>query len=379
MSRWKGEQRGSLVKKATGYYGRWREYQERDGKVEWAQVKRKLCGLEEGKARAIELLNEELAKANGPAAVPQGIATLQQFVEVRFCPDHVEQLKASGKDHYAWALGRILPALGNHRLREISQPMVQMWLSAAAKSGLSSQSVRHLRNALSAILRHAKGLGMWRGDLPTDMVRTPEVRHKEGVALSEAQVAAVLVHLIEPYRTLVLLLASTGLRIGEALALDWEHINLGDMPRRFGKDWLPGRTIAVRRNWTHGEMGTLKTRNSVRNVPVTDEVAGALEMLAEPGPWGWAVLFGRRGQPLDAHNIAARHLKPACAAAGVPEIGWHALRHTALSLMEQAGMTSAEKRMIAGHGSDRVTERYSHGFMDRARQLMPKVTTEVIQ
>lgn len=378
MSRWKGEQRGSIERKATGWYGRWREYQERDGKIQWKQVKAKLCGPEETKQRAIELLNEKLAKANGPAAVPQGIATLQQFVDVRFRPDHVEHLKASGKDHYDYCLGHILPALGAHRLRDLSQPMVQFFLNSKAKSGLSGQTVRHLRNALSAILRHAKGLGMWRGELPTDMVRTPEVRHKEGIALSAEQVTAVLVNMAEPYRSLVLLLASTGLRIGEALALDWNHINLGDQPRRLGREWLPGRTIAVRVNWTHGEFGTLKTRNSVRNVPVTDEVAAALEGQQAPGPWGWLVFPNRKGQPLDAHNIAARHLKPACLAAGVPAIGWHALRHTALTLMQQQGMSSMETKLIAGHGSERVTERYSHGFLDRARSLMPKVTSESI-
>jgi len=296
MARWKGEQRGSIKRTATGWHGKWREYQERDGAVEWRQTGwRKLCDLADGKARAIEVLNERLAVANGPAAVPQGVATLAQFVEIRFKPDHIQTLKASGRDHYEWALGHILPALGAHRMREISQPMVQMWLSSKAKSGLSSQTVRHLRNALSAILRHAKGLGMWRGDLPTEHVRTPEVRHKQGVSLTGDQVAAVLLHLEEPYRTLVLLLASTGLRIGEALALDWEHVNIGDGIRRLGPSWLPGRTIAVRRNWTHGEMGTLKTANSVRNVPITDEVAAALELHVEPGPWGWLVFPNKWG------------------------------------------------------------------------------------
>lgn len=379
MARWRGEQRGSLKCTKTGWHGKWREYVEVDGAVEWRQTGwRKLCGRDEGKARAIELLNEKLAIANGPAAVPQGVATLAQFIEVRFRPDHVVTLKASGQDHYDWALGHIVPELGHHRMREISQPMVQMWLNGKAKRGLASQTVRHLRNALSAILRHAKGLGMWRGDLPTDLVRTPEVRHAAGVALTAEQVTALLCQLGEPYRTLVLLLASTGLRIGEALALDWEHVNLGEGIRRLGNGWLPGRTIAVRRNWTHGALGTLKTNNSVRNVPVTDEVAAALELHVEPGPWGWLVFPNRKGQPLDAHNIAARHLKPACVAAGVPRIGWHALRHTALTLMDQQGMSATEKRLIAGHGSERVTERYTHGFLDRARSLMPRVTSEVV-
>lgn len=110
-----------------------------------------------------------------------------------------------------------------------------------------------------------------------------------------------------------------------------------------------------------------------------DPLIAEVRRLREAGPHGWLVFPNRWGQPLDAHNIAARHLKPACDSAGIPRIGWHALRHTAISLMDAAGMSGAEKRLVAGHGSDRMTERYSHGFMDRARQLMPKGMTEVIQ
>jgi len=42
-------------------------------------------------------------------------------------------------------------------------------------------------------------------------------------------------------------------------------------------------------------------------------------------------------------NIAARELKPACKAAGIPAIGWHVLRHTAITLLQQAGATGSKR------------------------------------
>lgn len=356
MGRVKGEQRGSLLTIGPKWYGRWSEWvADAEGNVEWKQVKRPLCDLADGKARAIELLNEHLMRANGPAAVIQGHATVAQFVEAKFKPEHVALKKASGRDHYDWCFGHILPALGEFKLSQVSQAVLQGFLMRKSSAGLSPQSVRHLRNALSAIWQHAKSSGCWRGDLPTEYLKTPEVRQApRGRALTAVEAKMLLDHLAEPCRTLTLLILTTGLRIGEALALDWAHV---DMERRL---------IRVRQNFTHGEWGTLKSRNAVRDLPLNDQTAMALEALRVPGQ-GWLVFPNRRGRPLDAHNIAARELKPACKAAGLPPIGWHTLRHTAVTLLQQAGATGAEAKAFAGHGSVGMTERYTHAEVERMR------------
>lgn len=383
MGRVKGEQRGSLHKEKTGWYGRWRQWVADDnGNLEWKSTKKRLCDPTETKARAIEILNSHVSQANGPAACPAGSATVQQFVDARFLGDHVASLKQSGKDHYEYCLKHILPSIGPFRLRDMQPHIVQTFLNAKAKTGLSKQTVIHLRNALSAIFRHAKACGFWRGDLPTELIRIPKAPEPtHPIALTEAQARSLLSNLQEPYRTLVHLIASTGLRIGEALGLDWEHVNLELHPRLVGGQWLAGRTIAVRRHWTRGEMIALKTRNSVRDIPIPADVAAALERLCDPGPNGWLVFANRRGQPLDAHNICNRHLKTACKAAGVPAVGWHALRHTAITLMQQVGMDRAEAQLIAGHSKEGTTARYTHGFLERAREAMDgmRLVTEVVQ
>jgi integrase len=359
ISRWKGEQRGSLKREGKSYYGRWREFVETaDGKIEWKQVKRKLCPASDGKAEAIRILNENVSQAGGPAACHQGIATLRQFITARFEPDHIANLKQSGKDHYGYCLGKhILPALGAFRLKEFTHPMVQGFLTLKAKR-LSPQTVRHLRNALSAVFGHAKRCGFWRGDLPTDYVRTPEVHEKKPRALSSDEVRRLLVCMEEPWRTLALVMTSVGLRIGEALALDWQHVD------------LKTGVIHVRRNWTHGEWGSLKSRNAVRDLPINHEMLMALEALQVPLAAGWLLWPNRRGGPQSAMNLAARELKPACKAAGLPPLGWHALRHTALTLLQQGGMTGPEAQMMAGHGTQAMTARYTHASMERLRAVV---------
>ena len=90
-------------------------------------------------------------------------------------------------------------------------------------------------------------------------------------------------------------------------------------------------------------------------------------------PGAWLVFRNRYGQPLDAHNIAARELKPACRLAGVPVIGWHALRHTAITLIQQAGATGIEAQRFAGHSNAKQTEGYTHAEVDRLRASVDAV------
>jgi len=365
MGRIKGDQRGSLVRIGRKYYGRYSKWVVSGTAAEWKAVKEVLCATSEGKARALALLNERVAEANGPAAVLLGNATVQQFVETKFKPEHIDRKKASGRDHYEWALGHILPALGDFRLAQVSQGILQGFIDAKVEAGLAPQSVKHLRNALSAIWKHALRTGCYRGMPPTQWLSTPSVPSvTTRTALTAVQARALLAQMREPYRTLALVVMSCGLRIGEALALDWEHVD------------LDRRVIRIRRNWTHGEFGTLKTRLSVRDLPLSEESALALEAAESRHvqyPGAWLVFRNRYGQPLDAHNIAARELKPACKAAGIPAIGWHVMRHTAITLIQQAGATGVEAQRFAGHASDAMRERYTHAEVDRLRASVDAV------
>ena len=223
----------------------------------------------------------------------------------------------------------------------------------------------HLRNALSAIWTHALKTGCYRGTPPTAYLSTPTVPSVQAkTALTAIQARALLAQMREPYRTLALVVMSCGLRIGEALALDWEHVD------------LERRVVRIRRNFTHGEFGTLKTLRSVRDLPLSEEAALALETMESRHvqyPGAWLVFRNRYGQPLDAHNIAARELKPACRLAGVPVIGWHVLRHTAITLIQQAGATGIEAQRFAGHASEAMRERYTHAEVDRLRESVDAV------
>jgi len=49
------------------------------------------------------------------------------------------------------------------------------------------------------------------------------------------------------------------------------------------------------------------------------------------------------------------------------------MRHTAITLIQQAGATGVEAQRFAGHASDAMRERYTHAEVDRLRASVDAV------
>ena len=372
VSRWKGEQRGILQRRKTGWFGRWREHTERDGAIVWEQVTRKLGGPEMTKGEAQQELAARLAAANGPSAVKQNCATVEQFVTLRFTPDYITTLAPATQAQYKSLLKvHILPAIGRQRMRDVTRGMLQIWVAQKARK-VSTQTVRTCVMVLKSMFRHADDLGLWRGELPTDRLKLPKLsRVRESRALTQEQVAAIIEELQEPARLLVMTLFYTGMRVGEVVALDWAQVNMGESPKVVGREVIPPYTIAVRRTVSAGQMkDSPKTASGRRNIPIHASLWVALMAVKkEEG----LVFAGRNGKPLDHHNIANRELARVGEKLGLGRIGFHVFRHTLSTLAQAGGMAVGEVRGVLGHSSAATTMIYTHGNSERARAVLETI------
>lgn len=325
-----------------------------------------------GKREARKIAREEyLAPVNAANMRPSSAKPLTEFVSTRFYPDYLPTLKPSGRVFYKAILGKhVLPILGPVKLREISVERVQALLTLKGKTH-STQTVRHIRNCLSAVLRHAKAMGWFYGELPTTGVRLPEMKREERKAPTWDQVCALSRSLSEPCSTLVLFLAVTGLRIGEAMGLRWQHVNLTDSFALLGTEILPPRCVAVRENYVLGQYSTLKTKGSVRNVPIPGWFVPRLASLSGRGSSDSPVFANASGSaPIYQHNLAARVLKPAARKLGMPWLSWHCLRHANATLADQAGISVIERQKLLGHATTDVALHYTHADLERVRGRM---------
>jgi integrase len=324
---------------------------------------------------------------------PGSLMTVREFALGAFAA-RIRAKKPAGAAHYRYLLDRhVLPEFGGLRLRDITLDRVQALLDRKLAAGYSVQTAIHIRNCISALFRHAKRRQVFTGDLPTVGVELPAGQHPERPSLTWDQARALIAAIDSPlYRLLVLFLATTGLRIGEALGLRWSDLDFEQetitVRRHYARKRGCGDTRAI-----DDRYGTTKTPTSRRRVPLLPALAVHLRMLVEhqtcqlaqvsrsehkvgPDP---PVFAGRTGRPLDAHNVLRRFLKPAAVALGLPWVTWHSLRHTAASLADQAGLTDTERQRVLGHASDRMTRLYSHADLERVRERLNEVAERLLE
>lgn len=157
---------------------------------------------------------------------------------------------------------------------------------------------------------------------------------------------------------LVIFVANTGCRVGEALALRWSEVD------------LDRATATLLRSGTDSDR--TKTAAGRRAVPLLPDVVDALrrERAVQAANRlrlgaGWAdhdlVFPSRVGTPLDPHN-ARRMLRQVLKEAGVPASRpWHTMRHSLATRLLNRGVAMPVVAAILGHASIRTTvDLYGH-------------------
>jgi integrase len=159
-------------------------------------------------------------------------------------------------------------------------------------------------------------------------------------------------------RALILLLAYTGLRWGEAAALRVRHVNLTTRRIRV--------TATVYEINGQRHLGPPKSGRR-RSVPIPPFLVDDLAALISNRPADGFVFTTRAGKPLQAHNWRAREFDPAVTAAGLntPSLTPHNLRHTTVSLAIAAGADIYVVQRLLGHNDPATTlNTYGHLLPD---------------
>lgn len=218
------------------------------------------------------------------------------------------------------------------------------------------KTVANEHGLISTLLDHAAQRG-WRSGNPAKGVRLPKAHKPERAILTDAEFVALWGHHSDRYKPLVWLLAATGLRWGEATALQWRDI---------GTD-----TVTVERAWKHAggsgrELGAPKTAKAYRRIETTPAV---IESLGERGNPSDLVFTNARGERISYQTFYTDHWKPACEAAKIlPRPTIHGLRHFAASYMLSQGADIFEVSRALGHESVSTTaDVYGHLVKSRTR------------
>lgn len=180
--------------------------------------------------------------------------------------------------------------------------------------------------------------------------------------LSKEQVANLLEVAKEQmpeYYDFLLTAFRTGMRLGELLALCWDSVN------------FDSRQICVQRSFSHGHWDTPKS-HKIRYIDMSDGLHAALQKRHEKREKSLVckMINGKRiyllfptieGKPL-SHDVIRRAIfYKLLAAAKLPKIRIHDIRHTYASLLLQAGAPIHYVKEQLGHSSIATTvDLYGH-------------------
>jgi integrase len=171
--------------------------------------------------------------------------------------------------------------------------------------------------------------------------------------LSVEEVGRLLEAVRPEFRTLLLCAVTTGMRLGELRALRW-----GDI------DWSSRRAWVRRSVTNRGVFQEPKSRGSMRAIAMPPTLVSALRLHLMASAWkdeDDLVFPSERGTPLEERNVVRREYKPALRRAGLPQIRFHDLRSTFVSLLIAQGEHPKYISEQVGHASVQITlDRYGH-------------------
>jgi integrase len=171
-----------------------------------------------------------------------------------------------------------------------------------------------------------------------------------------------------------------GLRQGELLALHWDDID-------FDASTVRIQGAVQRQKQKEGKSKLVfvdtKTEQGQRQLPLLSPLPDILrthcdQQDIERTIKGWdehdLVFPNEIGRPVEAQNLVNRSFKPSLKRAKLPDINFHALRHTTVSLLITSGFDPNTAAYIAGHASAAFTvATYDHAMPESVKAGIAKM------
>jgi integrase len=289
--------------------------------------------------------------------------------------------KESTKENYTrLAKNHLIPEpFGSIQLRKLTPLAIEKHLHTLNEKGLARSTQRRIFEVLNMALNYARKRGQL-ADNPITVgeVKRPKAEQTEERFLEPHEVEQILSKVTLEYSANALkLIALTGLRKGEALALDWWHVD-------FKREVIQVRATLSRLN--SGLTRTPpKSKKSNRDLDMSPQVIELLKRQRKlqqaqkelaGDQWDEAenryVFTTPFGKPIEPRNLL-RSVQLAVAKTDIDPkgVGVHTLRHSAASNMLDAGVPITVVSRILGHDDIQTTvNTYGHLMAGSSRSAL---------
>ncbi|HEP1410181.1 TPA: tyrosine-type recombinase/integrase [Streptococcus pyogenes] len=271
----------------------------------------------------------------------------------------------------------IMPTLGNMKVDKITASDIQMLINRLSKYYVNYTAVR---SVIRKVLQQGVLLGLIDYNSARDIIlprKQPNAKKKVKF-IDPSDLKSFLEHLESSQHkrynlyfdaVLYQLLLSTGLRIGEACALEWGDID------------LENGTIAINKTYNKNLkfLSTAKTQSGNRVISVDKKTLRSLklyqmrqrQLFNEVGARVSEVVFATPTRKYFNASVRQSALDTRCKEAGIERFTFHAFRHTHASLLLNAGISYKELQYRLGHANISMTlDTYGHLSKDKEKEAV---------
>jgi integrase len=248
----------------------------------------------------------------------------------------------------------LVPFFGSKPITQISTFDVDRYKSIRKKEGASTGTINGELALLSHLYNMAKSWN-WLGERPFEIKKLPNEAKREDYLTPEQCVQLLTAARIQDHELYLFILIglATGMRSGEIMSVRLEHINLSQ-----GRLFIP------------------KAKAGARNQPISAELETHLKYYIDQYCVAEQVWLFPSKKSKTGHRVSVRKaFRNAVKSIGLdPDVFVrHTLRHTAVSLLVQAGVDIPTVMQISGHKTQEMVLRYSHRDGSHIRQAMNKL------
>lgn len=303
--------------------------------------------------------------------------TTKTFQEVAglWLADKQQYVKKSTYCAYSLLLSNHLePAFS--QVCDITEDLVQSFVMKKLKDGLSHNSVKDMLMVLKMVLKYA----FKHGHMPAhqiDIIFPKDVRPGEVKVLSHADQKRLMAYLQSNFSFMnlgVYICLSAGLRIGEVCALTWDDLDVDAGVVRINKTlqriYLGGSTEVV--------IGPPKSANSIREIPMSDELMKVVKSLKRIVNGGFYILTNspRPTEPRSYRN----HFKRLMQKLDLPLVKFHGLRHSFATRCIESDCDYKTVSVLLGHSSISTTlNLYVHPNLDQKRKCIERMFRTLLE
>ena len=310
----------------------------------------------------------------GESGMPRN-QSLKTFTETWLHTFKQDSIKESSYD----ALYRQFVVMSNFpiadmNIQEITSMDVQQYISQLIQKGYALSTIKKLARIVTAPLKKAAALRIIPSDPGIDVRFPSPQKVKKPPRPSEAYTKDELNRLNRQLDTgkragypAIIIMLEEGLRIGEALALNWEDVNLEQKKLHIHKTVI---RLANRKESKVVEGA--KTFSSNRTIPLTPRAIITLlrcKVGYDPKPDD-PVFLGNDGERLTYEAIRYQ-TQMLCKDADVKYRGEHTFRHTFATNCYRRGVNVKILSRLLGHSSVQITyDTYIHLYGDGFDDMM---------